>query len=135
MLRSLALSLMFAIPVLANAKSILEPGETLTSERVLQSPNLCFTLSFKDKGNLVLSNRSGKMIWSTGTYNTNATQLYIDYGSNLRLQTSPNTPIGWQTNTKGAFGFLRLQNDGNLVIYSDSFVPLWHIGTGGAPCG
>ncbi|WGL61079.1 hypothetical protein QEJ31_05655 [Pigmentibacter sp. JX0631] len=135
MLKKVLFSLIISLPFVASAKSILEPGETLVAGRVLQSPNLCFTLGFRDQGNLVITNRSGKVIWSSNTYNTFATQLYIDYGSNLKLLNSTGAPINWQTNTSGAFGFLRLQNDGNLVIYSDAFKPLWYTGSYDASCG
>lgn len=135
MLKNVIISLLMSVPFLASAKSILEPGETLVDGRILQSPNLCFKLGFRDQGNLVITNKSNKVIWSSNTFNTFATQLYIDYGSNLKLLNSTGAPINWQTNTKGAFGFLRLQNDGNLVIYSDKFEPLWNTGTYGASCG
>ncbi|APJ03675.1 hypothetical protein [Silvanigrella aquatica] len=135
MKRLAMLSVIFAVPFIAEAKSILEPGETLTAGRVLQSPNGCFTLGFRDQGNLVLVNKSGTVIWSSGTFNSNATQLYINYGGDLKLLNSAGNPINWDTKTSGAYGFLRLQNDGNLVIYNDSFVPLWHIGTYNASCG
>ncbi len=135
MLRNAIFALVLSIPLIASGKSILEPGETLMDGRVLQSPNLCFKLGFRDQGNLVITNKSGKVIWSSNTYNTFATQLYIDYGSNLKLLNSSGSAINWQTKTSGAFGFLRLQNDGNLVIYSDAFVPLWHTETYGASCG
>ncbi len=135
MLKSAIFALVLSIPLIASGKSILEPGETLVAGRVLQSPNLCFTLGFRDQGNLVITNKSGKVIWSSNTYNTFATQLYIDYGSNLKLLNSSGSAINWQTKTSGAFGFLRLQNDGNLVIYSDAFVALWHTETYGSSCG
>lgn len=135
MIRFFVLSSVFVLPILAQAKSILEPGETLMAGRVLQSPNLCFTLGFRDQGNLVLVNKSGTVLWSSGTYNTNATQLYMNFGGDLKLLNSSGNSINWDTKTSGAFGFLRLQNDGNLVIYSDSFVPLWYTGTYNANCG
>ncbi len=135
MLKQIAISLSFCVSYFAAAKSILEPGETLVEGRYLQSPNLCFKLEFRNQGNLVIVNKSNKVIWSSETYNTFATQLYLDYGSNLRLQTTSGVSINWQTKTSGAFGFLRLQNDGNLVIYSDSFVPLWNTGTYNSSCG
>ncbi len=95
----------------------------MVAGKVLQSPNLCFTLGFRDQGNLVLVNKSGTVIWSSGTYNTFATKLYLNYGGDLKLLNSSGSPINWDTKTSGSFGFLRLQNDGNHVIYSDSFVP------------
>lgn len=135
MLKNMFLFLFLVVPSAVFAKSILEPGETLVSGRVLQSPNLCFTLSFRDQGNLVITNRSGKLIWSSNTYNTFATQLHLDFGGNLQLLNASGAPINWQTYTKGDYGFLRLQNDGNLVIYSDSFKPLWYTGTYSSSCG
>jgi murein DD-endopeptidase MepM/ murein hydrolase activator NlpD len=90
-----------------------------------------YKFNFQRDGNLVLTNRSGQVLWATGTEGR---------GEILRLQPDGNLVIYgggqalWATNTDGNPGaFLAIQSDGNLVMYrSDGQQALWASNTGGS---
>jgi hypothetical protein len=75
--------------------------------------------------------------WGYGTHTRQTVSvgsgsvLYMGNDGNVMLIAYPNTPywtIRWQTNTAGNFGgFLRLQDGGNLVVYTPSNVPVWSL--------
>ena len=73
----------------------------LVADQTLTSPDGRFTLDVQDSGNLTLTQNS-------------------------------NSAILWQSNTSGNQpGFLVMQGDGNLVLYSPSNVSIWNSGTSG----
>jgi hypothetical protein len=89
-----------------------------------------YQLYFQSDGNLVFTNRSGQVLWATGTEGR---------GEILSLQSDGNLVMYgggraiWATNTNGNPGaFLAIQADGNLVIYrSDGQQALWASNTDG----
>jgi hypothetical protein len=89
-----------------------------------------YKLDFQSDGNLVLMNKSGQVLWATGTEGR---------GEILSMQSDGNLVIYgggkalWATNTGGNHGaFFAIQSDGNLVVYrSDGRQSLWASNTDG----
>jgi hypothetical protein len=87
-------------------------------------------LQFQGDGNLVLLNKSGKVLWATGTEGRGE-RLVMQADGNLVIYDRGNKPL-WATNTSGNPGsFFAIQGDGNLVIYKANGTPLWGSGTEG----
>jgi CHAP domain len=105
-------------------------GQSKTFRRGASGTVCGYKFNFQRDGNLVLTNRSGQVLWATGTEGR---------GEILRLQPDGNLVIYgggralWATNTDGNPGaFLAIQSDGNLVMYrSDGQQALWASNTGG----
>jgi len=118
----------------ATVGPLLSQGELLGVDNPLYSVSGCFRLVLQRDSNLVLFNKSNKVLWSTGTMGANASHLIFQGDGNLVLYTSAWVPV-WhsQTNGKGAT-WAQLQDDGNFVIYVNKTTPVWSTGTGGAAC-
>jgi hypothetical protein len=105
-------------------------GQSKTFRRGASGTVCGYKFNFQRDGNLVLTSRSGQVLWATGTEGR---------GEILRLQPDGNLVIYgggralWATNTDGNPGaFLAIQSDGNLVMYrSDGQQALWASNTGG----
>lgn len=88
-----------------------------------------YTLVFQKDGNLVLynsKNSSKEVIWATGTNGT-AETFKASKDGNFALLNSQDKPI-WSTKTSGR-NRLVLQEDGNLVVYSQSSEKLFETRT------
>ena len=105
-------------------------GQSRTFRRGTSGGTCGYQFRFQSDGNLVFINRSGQVLWATGTEGR---------GEILRLQPDGNLVIYgggralWATNTDGNPGaFLAIQTDGNLVVYrSDGQQALWASNTDG----
>jgi uncharacterized protein YjdB len=85
-----------------------------------------FTLSYQADGNLVLR-QGASLRWAAGTNGVGYALMQGD--GNLVAYTSAGT-VQWQSGTWGHDGsFLRLENNGQAVIYSPTGAPLWTAGT------
>lgn len=109
-------------------------------------------------GNLVIYSSSGQPLWGSGTNGQSTANLIVQSDGNVVLNNKSGVPV-WGTGTGGHanytyFGFDRLaqgqqlpsgnyivsadkryallmQTDGNLVVYSAGYHPLWGSGTNG----
>lgn len=105
-------------------------------------------------GNFVLYDRSDAALWSTGTFGTNADHVALQNDGNLVVYTASDEALWWSgtvlpgpsetrflrrdqalttgqnLTSRNGFVDLRLQNDGNLVLYSGSRA-LWASNTYG----
>jgi Peptidase family M23 len=105
-------------------------GKSRTMNRGKSALICDYMLNLQRDGNLVLTNRSGQVLWATGTEGR---------GELLSLQSDGNLVLYgggralWATNTDGNPGaFFAIQGDGNLVIYrSDGRQALWASNTDG----
>jgi len=85
-----------------------------------------FELRMQGDGNLVLYQDSAA-IWASGTFG-NFHMMHLQSDGNIVI-TQLGTPV-WSTGTHGNPGArLRIQNDGNLVLYSTAGAVLWQSGT------
>ncbi|MEV6298426.1 hypothetical protein AB0M02_03365 [Actinoplanes sp. NPDC051861] len=113
--------------------SSLASGETLRRWSALRSPNRRFTLWLQGDGNLVLYDSwTSKTLW--GINKQNGRRLVSHSNGNLVLYRG-NDPkhliTVWQSGTSGVGPTtLHLQNDGNLVLYSNTTnTPIWSTNT------
>jgi hypothetical protein len=110
------------IAAMDNAPAEFGPG---TSWRVCSG----YSLTFQKDGNLVLYDRNGAPLWTSGTNGRSVARMAMQPDGNLVLYAPDGQPV-WTTGTHGHGGaFLALQEDGNLVLYAERWRPLWTSGT------
>ena len=100
----------------------LNPGEIITSS------NGAFSLTFQPDGNLVLYNQSWDVVWQTMTFGSPGTTRMRADGGLVIYDSNGNTV--WDSVARGSFDennlcFLRVEDDGRLVIYSPYDGPIW----------
>jgi hypothetical protein len=118
-------ALCFIIKIRIRVKDVLETAsENLTWKRgdkdIDWSTETGYSLVFQKDGNLVLSkikNSSREVIWATGT-DGKAEEFTASKDGNFALINSQGKPI-WSSKTSGR-NRLVLEEDGNLVVYSQS---------------
>jgi hypothetical protein len=105
-------------------------GNSRTFRRGTRGSTCGYRFNFQRDGNLVLTNRSGQVLWATGTEGRGKT-LAIQGDGNIVIY--GDSGALWATNTDGNPGaFLAIQSDGNLVVYrNDGQQALWASGTDG----
>jgi hypothetical protein len=106
----------------------LDPGQCISRATALTSPSRRYQLWLQNDGNLVLYRASGATaLWATHT--TNGIRLENRTDGTLRLVRSDGTTRSLSPAGTGA-AVLRLQNDGNLVLYRiKDGKALWATGT------
>jgi hypothetical protein len=115
-------------PIPAN---LLRAGQSLSVGQMLVSHNDNFQLVLQPDGNLVLSQLSPNFVlWTSQTAGQLSAVLTMQPDGNLVLYDQATPPnVLWSSQTsghEGAFPFgpyLLLQNDGNLVVYTET--PCW----------
>ena len=109
------------------ADYLLRSSEILTYEsgRVLISENGQYRLNLQSDGNLVVYNvPTGHHVWDTQTDGSGATEAWMRSDGELWLMKGDD--IKWRSLTGSAGNYLKLENDGNLVIYRrNSSFPMW----------
>lgn len=109
-------------------ESELRAGETLVAGQAILSPTGREVLVMQRDGNLVLYDRgnNGIAYWATGTPDGRANHVTMGTDGNLRLMTASGQVIwaanvdpgnNWHGGPLSPGSYLRLQEDGNLVIY------------------
>lgn len=119
-----------------NVGSTLITGQTLSANQYLSSPNKMFIAKLQYDGNFVIYN-SDSSIWSSKTNNTGGgtNVLKVKNDGNIEMKPSINSnDVYWELwQYAGAWKdeatLLVLQNDGNLVAYSNNNTPIWWSGT------
>jgi hypothetical protein len=95
----------------------LNPGESLTAGRSLDSADGWHTLTVQADGDLALA-RAGVVRWSSGTAGNPGAGLTMQADGNLVLYSSTHSAL-WSSRTwdrPGAWAIM--QNDGNFVVYA-----------------
>jgi hypothetical protein len=107
----------------------LSPGWQLGPDAYLWSPNHQYRLVMQaSDGNLVLYDRSGKALWSTGARGAGA---YVAMQGDGNLVIYLSGVAKWASNTAGHGGaYFSDQDDANQVIYQGA-TPLWASNSGG----
>ncbi|MFF8883557.1 hypothetical protein [Streptomyces flaveolus] len=102
-----------------NATSVLEPGQRWSTNRI--------DLTFQGDGNLVLTDKRGNPLWSSGTSGRGAKTVFQADG-NLVVYT-PDGGTAWSSLTMGHDGArLVLEADGNMTVRQGGTV-IWSTGT------
>lgn len=99
--------------------SLLEIGQYIVS------PNGVNKLIFQGDGNLVIYCRE-KAIWSTGTYNQPIKHMFFQVDGNIELLRNNSVVAFRSPAALGQGKELKIQDDGNLVIYSANGNALWN---------
>jgi len=116
----------------ANNTASLRPGQTLSTNQSLVSPNHLYQLVLQSDGNLVEYGPGGRVVWNTATESSSnrATSLALQTDGNLVLYTSSGHSV-WSSGTGGfPVATVALQTDGNVVAYLTSGRAVWTPATG-----
>jgi hypothetical protein len=126
-----AIALASAVGYTRGADSLLG-SETLTfeSERKLFSENGQYRLDLQSDGNLVVYNvPTGHHVWNTQTDGSGANEAWMRPEGELWLMKGGE--MKWRSFTQSPGAYLKLENDGNLVIYRRKpEMPIWSAFTG-----
>lgn len=96
------------------------------------APNGWYRLNMQRDGNLVLYDKAGTPLWSSGTVLPvlNDAEVRLQFDGNLVITRLSNNQVLWATNTNGSGATrLEMQSDGNLVLYTNSNVAVWDTDT------
>ncbi|MEP7192267.1 MAG: hypothetical protein ABI903_05325, partial [Actinomycetota bacterium] len=98
----------------------LTPGQSLSANRSLTSPNHQYELIMQGDGNLVVYRSGGVAVWSSSTSGANTVIMQGD--GNLVIYRSGGVAV-WSSGTVGKAGaYVRMQDDGNVVIYQGTTI-------------
>ncbi|MER5891098.1 FG-GAP-like repeat-containing protein, partial [Streptomyces sp. NPDC001941] len=99
----------------------LQPGDALVSATT--------TLTQRTDGNLVVTSKAGKVLWSTATGGNAGATTLLRADGNLVVRDVTDTTTLWQSGTSATGGSTVLQEHGNLVVYDTQGQSQWSTGT------
>ena len=103
----------------------LAPGQSLSPNQSVTSPNGQYTLVYQSDGNLVEYATGGGPLWATGTDGTCPGTAIMQSDGNFVIYDCNGTPV-WNTGTWNNPGaYLSLRDDGFLVICDTSGNVIW----------
>ncbi|WP_436994748.1 FG-GAP-like repeat-containing protein [Streptomyces sp. enrichment culture] len=105
----------------------LAAGQRLRSGETLASGSA--TLTMRADGNLVVTSRAGKVLWSSGTGGKAGATAEFGADGNLVVRDAAGTAALWQSGTAAAGGSLVLQERGDLVVRDAQGHTRWTTGT------
>ncbi|MDH2387245.1 FG-GAP-like repeat-containing protein [Streptomyces sp. HNM0663] len=118
--------------VAARADGIALGSRLTAGQRLLPGDSLSSTaarLTMRADGNLVVTSRAGKTLWSAGTAgNAGATALFGEDG-NLVVRDAAGADTLWESGTGAAGGSVVLRDRGDLVVLNGQGVSQWSSGT------
>jgi hypothetical protein len=110
--------------------------EVIPRNSSLYSTNSLYRLTMQNDGNFVLYTNQGKALWASGSGGKGG--AYAGFNSNdgiVRVYNKSRVSV-WQNTTKIFYGTdyakrLVVQDDGNVVLYSNLGKPVWNTATAG----
>ncbi|WP_051832170.1 FG-GAP-like repeat-containing protein [Streptomyces katrae] len=106
-------------------------GTTLASGEEFSSGNS--KLVMRADGNLVLTTKDNKQIWSTNTGGNNGAVARMQNDGNFVVYAANGTTALWSSKTTTPYSYAVLQSRGVLVIYNASGQSLWTSGSQSRP--
>jgi hypothetical protein len=115
-----------SIAALAFAQDVLLSTEQIHSknDRKLVSADGRFRVDMQSDGNFVIYNEVGNYVWSTQTSGSGAIAASMEADGQFCLYDMYAENV-WSTYTYQAGSFLKMQNDGNLVMYNPQGHPVY----------
>jgi hypothetical protein len=115
----------------------LQPGGQFDGEKGILSPDGRYFLTVQGDGNMVLRDLLGKYdfhndrdwVWDTRTVGSGATKAIMQTDGEFCLQTASGATV-WRTYTKDAGSYLKVQDDGKIVLHSPKGYPVWNAKSG-----
>lgn len=112
--------------------SVLQPGAQLAAGDSLRSSDGRYVLSMQRDGNLVLYGPDGRALFDTRSRGAANGEVFAMGSDGNAVLWGPDGRGGgrpvWSTGTNRPGASLKMQNDGNLVVYSGT-TPLWWTNT------
>ncbi|MDX3095099.1 bulb-type lectin domain-containing protein [Streptomyces sp. ME19-03-3] len=102
-------------------------GTTLTGGQSLTSRSA--TLTMRDDGNLVITSKANKVLWSTKTSGNVGAKAVMRNDGNLVVYKGDGTTIAWESATTAPEGYAMLQDRGNLVVFNAKSQSQWTSGS------
>jgi hypothetical protein len=115
-----------SIVALAYGRDLLGPGDTMENGETLLSADGRFRLLVQDDGDLVMLNyrEGGKIQWRAETAGSGAiAALMLQNG--VFCLANKRGELVYQTRTFDAGSYVRMQNNGNLVMYNPNGYTPW----------
>jgi exopolysaccharide biosynthesis protein len=108
-------------------RNSIRAGSHLYPSYGLTSRNRCFNFVMKNDGNLVVYNNNTRTeIWNAGiSDNPNISKTTLKRNGKLVVSTSNNAEVWSSGKVNNDAPYLILQDDGNLVIYSNRRAVVW----------
>jgi len=106
-------------------------GKSLREGQAMHSMNGKALLSLQGDGNLVLYHVVGSLhcLWSPMKLGSKYAQLELSSDGDLKLLDKPDGSVLWSTGPQKGAVKVRLTDDCNLQLLSDSDATLWELGT------
>lgn len=117
-------------------RSALGVQDLLTNNQSLRSANGNYTLTTQTDGNVVLAKTNGQILWHANSYGKGGRTFGLNdvtgqaeiYGTNGQVVWQ--SPTTYVKNSSSVYpGILVLQDDGNLVLYTNAGQAVWNTGT------
>jgi subtilisin family serine protease len=111
-------------PDLVSGPDRLVPGDSLTVDQRITSPNGRHFLILQGDDNLVLYN-DGQPKFATATNNQGSKLVFMQHDGNFVLYDGNGQPL-WATGTGGSSGSrIIVEDSGQLVLYGESYSKIW----------
>ncbi|MEV5970893.1 FG-GAP-like repeat-containing protein [Streptomyces sp. NPDC051921] len=102
-------------------------GTTIESGKSYSSNSA--TLTMQTDGNLVVTSKAGKALWSSGTAGKIGAKAVMQSNGNLVVYSADGATALWQSHTTAPDGYALLQDRGSLVIYNAAGQSKWSTNT------
>jgi pimeloyl-ACP methyl ester carboxylesterase len=107
----------------------LTAGQRLYADQEVRSAEGRAALRYQGDGNLVLYGAGGAVLWASDTDGIGANYVEMQGDGNFVMYGPSGAPV-WATDTSGSGNYLRVHDDGFVMVHDDSGAGLWWSGSG-----